>query len=322
MKTIFVVAMLIASNVGVAAILNLQAYQGASGEILVHRGGTDVDPYFALKALLIADAGGLDTREALGRFVVWLRPRQAMDGRIHRFKRVDGRWQKSNIADADDSVLALWIQAILLNGAGKPFDEETQRSLNLAESYLERLFDPKRGIFRVFLNDATGLYMDNVEILAASREIARLYSERGEVAASARWSSRIEALDRGIARTFPGTDGLSPAVSTQLAHRQTGSFYPDRVAAVFAWLHDYPQAKNQDRFAAWLAHNANAWRENSRNDYPWGLIALEASRAGAEVVARSWLVDSAPLRHGPRWNVLEEAVTQVLAFRLGSVAEK
>jgi len=304
--------------------LDLAGYQQADGAITIERDGDQVDPYFALKALFVAHECGADIALPLRRFVAWLLPRTAADGRIGRYARLpDGRWRATRRADADDVALALWIEALLASAAGRPLAAREQHALARSERYLEQvLFDPALGVYRVYATDDDPLFMDNVEVLAALRAVEALERQRGDAAAARRWRGRSERLATAIEHVFAGVDTLAPQPTAggrrTVAAGAAGEpdpepFYPAAVTAPFAWLHGVPRHRVAARFDAWLARNGQAWRDYAQHDYSWGLIALVASREGRPDVAAQWRRDQDQQRSAGLWNVLEESAWQALA---------
>src|SRR5215472_12143773 len=86
--------------------------QTPDGALLINVGQSEVDPYFAMKALIVADDAGLDISGSARKFMAWLLPRQQKDGRFERYCLMDGQWRACARADADDSMLALWLQLV------------------------------------------------------------------------------------------------------------------------------------------------------------------------------------------------------------------
>src|ERR1700694_5538542 len=88
-------------------------YRSADGALLLTTGGNYVEPYFATKALITAQDAGLDVRQAGLGWVQWALQRQRKDGRFDRYCRKTGTdWKPCGAADADDSMLALWLQLL------------------------------------------------------------------------------------------------------------------------------------------------------------------------------------------------------------------
>src|SRR5437764_7812580 len=85
-------------------------YRSADGALLLQTNGNYVEPYFAVKALITAQDAGLDIREAGLAWIGWALQRQDKDGRFSRYRQDIGDWKRTGPADADDSMLALWLQ--------------------------------------------------------------------------------------------------------------------------------------------------------------------------------------------------------------------
>ena len=101
--------------------------------------------------------------------------------------------------------------------------------------------------------------------------------------------------------------------------RSSWAFYPDEVAQIYPWLLDTPAAgviATKAAYEKWIARNRKSWLALRSDHYPWGLGALAALRFDDRDSAACWLRIATPLRHGPRWNVLEEAAWQAVRFAL------
>lgn len=93
--------------------LELEGYADADGAITVLHGGDSVDPYFAMQALLLAHENGMDISASAEKFANWLVTRQKPDGTFDRFCRDDNKnWVSCKTADADDSLLAIWMKLL------------------------------------------------------------------------------------------------------------------------------------------------------------------------------------------------------------------
>ena len=93
--------------------LDLEGYSDGSGAITVLHGGNSFDPYFAMQALLLAHDNGMDISAPAIKFINWLAPYQKPDGTFDRFCRgEDKKWLACKSADADDSLLAIWIKLL------------------------------------------------------------------------------------------------------------------------------------------------------------------------------------------------------------------
>ena len=96
--------------------------------------------------------------------------------------------------------------------------------------------------------------------------------------------------------------------------RRAKEFYPDRVAQIYPLLGGLPDLRRDRRSAyeSWLRTNKNEWQMLRADYFPWGLVAIVAKSMGDGGVAACWAANAAALRTGPRWNVLEEAVYEIL----------
>src|SRR5882724_8832565 len=111
-----------------AAAFYPATYQSADGAMALNAGGNYVEPYFATKALIVAQDGGLDIREAAQAWIAWTLPRQQPTGLFRRYCRPHNQsgqdWRDCAAADADDSMLALWMQLLyrMAPASGMPAD--------------------------------------------------------------------------------------------------------------------------------------------------------------------------------------------------------
>jgi hypothetical protein len=293
-------------------------YQEADGAMPLHARGDVVEPYFATKALLAADVAGLEAREAARRWVAWAHARQRFDGRFERYCRDGQVWRACGDADADDAMLALWLELLyrLAPDAGLPVEWRT--SVQTAEAHLASLRDPTRGVYRIARSNPSALFMDNVEIHAALKSIARDQLRLGDARRARETDLQAAYLARDVLTVFWRAEAGAFLVSTQ--ERPGQAFYPDVVAQTYPWLLDLPTPAGDPRpaFAEWRRRHGAAWLSLRQDDYPWGLVALTALELGDAETARCWLGRAAPLRFGRRWNVLEEAIHQTLVARFGA----
>lgn len=290
-------------------------YQTDEGALTVHAGGDFVDPYFATKALIAAEEAGLNVDGPARRWIAWLLPRQRPDGRFERYCRADGAWRSCADADADDALSALWME--LLNrmtpqGETAPaWAESAQR----ADAHLNLLRNSKNGLYQVSLGEPFALFIDNVEIYGAFTRMAARRANAGEFIAAGRLGLRAWLLRQAIVRVFWKADEKRFSAAT--TPPPAAAFYPDVVAQVYPLLENMetPAGGPAQTFNHWFNAHGEAWLGFSEDHYPWGLVALAAYRVGAQSVARQWLARAAPLRNGPRWNLLEEAAYQGLVAR-------
>jgi hypothetical protein len=298
--------------------LSLGAYQREDGAITVAAGGDLVDPYFAARALLAAEALGADARRPARAFIRWLLPFQEDDGRFPRLCRRGARFEPCARADADDALLALWMELLVRFAPAGELPTRWGDSLRRADAHLRGLLDEESGVHVLSQELPVGLLMDNVEVHAALRAIAGHHERRGEETAARAWRARADALAAGIDRTFRAGDGFR--VSTQRPRTAPGAgapFYPDRVAQAFPLLADLPApgGSRAAHWARWIAATRGAWLDPAQADYAWGLVAVVAARMGDRDAVRAWAEHAAPFRGGSRWNVVEEAVLVAIAAR-------
>src|SRR5258707_1902245 len=62
-------------------------YQSDDGALLIEANGDYVEPYFATKALIVAQDAGLDVRQAAADWIRWALAHQKKDGRFERYCR-------------------------------------------------------------------------------------------------------------------------------------------------------------------------------------------------------------------------------------------
>lgn len=294
------------------ALLDLSNYQHPDGSITVRAGGAFVEPYFPTKALIVAHEAGLDVRAPALAWIEWLRGRQRPDGRFTRYCRGPGTWTACGEADADDAMLALWMQLLYAMAPAGRFPAEWVATAIAAESYLDTIRDPSSGVYHVSRSQPTALFMDNVEIYAALRESAAARRRYGDSTHAERLAASADRLALAIDRAFRRDGRSEYRVSTQVG--STPAFYPDAVAQTYPWLIGFPahQPGHRREFRRWLGTYRDQWT-SADLDYPWGLVALTAARVGERDTAMAWLRRAAPLRGTVRWNVLEEAAFQSLS---------
>lgn len=290
-------------------------YQDRDGAITVYARGDFVDPYFATKALLAADAAGLDTREVASAWIGWLLPRQLPDGRFERYCRVASEWTACQDADADDAMLALWLELLHTMAPWHGIPPEWERSRAKAEQHLAGLRDERLGVYVISHAEPVALLMDNTEIYGALRTVARKLMLSGQWSAARQVSASADDLERAIVRVFWAGPTGGFRVSTQLS--KTNEFYPDIVAQLYPAMNGMPMPLvPAEAWRHWRDRHASSWATLEVDEFPWGLVALTAHRYGDADIALEWLERAEPLRNTPRWNILEEAVFQGLVYRI------
>ncbi|MEO8021689.1 hypothetical protein [Polaromonas sp.] len=294
-----------AQGAGAAPRLDLAGYVDNVGAITVLHGGDSTDPYFAMQALLLAHDNGMDTSSPAEKFVNWLVPRQKPDGTFDRFCRgPDRAWVACKAADADDSLLALWMRLLETMPTQLAANPVWKKSHETSKASLEHLFQPSRGVYMVSPLVLHGLFMDNLEVWS-------LKAHRNAPASKA----EAEKLARGIRATFWNPVDKRFLISTQLEQRaHSAAFYPDQVAQLFPLLVDFPQVPVDPKtyYRNWMGEHRAEWLRQGEKDYPWGLIAVLAMRQGDRASAGCWMLQAVPLRHSSRWAVTDEASYQIL----------
>jgi hypothetical protein len=297
-----------AALVQAAPRLELEAYADADGAITVLHGGESADPYFAMQALLLAQENGLDVSAPAEKFVNWLVPKQKPDGTFDRFCRDSNKnWASCKTADADDSLLAIWMKLLETMPAQLKNNPVWTRSYAVSRDSLDHLFQPSRGIYMVSPVYLHGLFMDNLEVWSLKSHL----KQPGQRADA-------DKLARAIQATFWDPVNKRFMISTQLEQKsQTPAFYPDHVAQVFPLLVGFSPLPEDaaSYYRNWMRTYRAEWLNQGKADYPWGLIAVLALRQNDKASASCWLRESLPLRHGSRWAVSDEVSYQVLVAK-------
>lgn len=308
--------------------LDLSRYQRSDGALITHVDTPDeVDPYFGLKAIWLAHRLGMEVGTVWRQWATWMVTHQDADGRWGRWAVVNGvglATVRARDADADDALLALWLQCVAELGLPPDLQDAHRDGFRRASAYLlGPLFDVQRGVYRIFADEEAHLWMDNIEVWSALQSMARAdLGWCGPWAQAVPWQRRADSLAQAMRKVFASDGQALPKVSTQ---RLPGParFYPHLVTAPFAWLHgwtDAPQsAQPSVRMALWSARHEAQWVAQAQHDYPWGLLAAAAWQDGAHPIAARWLQRAQALRGGPRWNILEEAAWQALSASWGGV---
>ena len=296
--------------------------QSPDGAITLNSGGDYVEPYFATKALIVAQDGGLDVHEAAQAWIRWALPRQRSGGLFHRFCRASDHsnatnssdaWRDCAAADADDSMLALWMQLLYRIAPVTGMSPEWQRSVTLAARQLARLRNPRLGVYHISQRNHVALLMDNIEVYAALKDVAQAQQRLHDPGAAAT-DARAEQLDAAIQRIFWDRHAQRFRPSMQ---KTRPAFYPDSVAQVYPWLADVsgPGQNPRQAWERWKQAFGAGWIERRYDTHPWGLVALAAEKLGDTASAACWTSQSDSLRGSGSWNVLEEAVWQSLRAR-------
>lgn len=293
--------------------LGLEGYQRDDGAITTHYQGKFVDPYFAMKALLSARELGLDIAEPGRRWIDWMLARPTVDGLFGRYcMATDDSWQQCQQADADDSLLALWLALLHLSAPADGLPVAWRSSARQSQAALEQLYDAKLGGYVISPSKRVALLMDNCEVVAALRSVAAKKAAWGDAAGANSLRLQANKVERNLARLFPPKpNGLLRHTSEAEASE---AFYPHVVAQLYPLLDGLPSLikKPAIGYREWMQRYRDDWLSLSVDPYPWGLVALVAHRQGDALPVTCWVRRTEPLRHGSRWNVLEDALWQGL----------
>ena len=306
--------MLQSTWVAARQVFNLEAYQNDTGAIPILFKGETADPYFAMQALLLAHDNGMDITAAAEKFANWLVGRQKPDGTFDRFCLNPAKvWISCKTADADDSLLALWMR--LLETMPKQLSKNPvwAKSYAVSKKALDYLYQPSRGVYMVSPVYLHGLFMDNLEVWSL------------KVHAKSYKPAEADKFAKDIYQTFWQPASSSFLVSTQIEQQtQKPQFYPDHVAQIFPLLVDFPLLPQSPKayYKNWMRKHRAEWLRHGELDYPWGLLAVLAVRQGDELSARCWLRETAGMRHSNRWAVTDEAAFLVLAAKRIQPASK
>jgi hypothetical protein len=241
-------------------------------------------------------------------------PRQRANGLFRRFCRIHDQWRDCAHADADDSMLALWMQLLYRMSPGTGMPPAWQRSVNLAAAQLEKLYNRRLGVYHISRRNHVALFMDNIEVYAALTDVAHEQIRLGESATAKTTNTRAEKLRSAIDRIFWDRRHRRFHPSMQ---KDVPAFYPDDVAQVYPWLANMnvPGEDTPEAWEQWKRAFGAGWIERKYDTHPWGLVALAAEKVGDSSAAACWTSHSDPLRGSDSWNVLEEAVWQSLRAR-------
>ena len=312
----FVVGMLLmhATAVNAAATLDLRGYTDSSGAITILNGGDTTDPYFAIQALLLAHDNGMDISAPATKFANWLVPHQKPDGTFDRFCLSPTKtWVSCKTADADDSLLALWIRLLETMPEQLAKNPAWFNSHAISKKSLEHLFQPSRGVYMVSPVYLHGLFMDNLEVWSL-----KAHSKNPK-------AGELGKLAQDIYKTFWQPVNKNFLVSTQLEQQtQKPLFYPDHVAQVFPLLVGFPLLPQPEKvyYKNWMTKHRAEWLKHGDTDYPWGILAVLAHRQGDKKSVGCWLRETSVMRHSNRWAITDEVAFLILASKRIEPASK
>ena len=287
-------------------------YQQSDGAITVRANGDSVDPYFASRALTLADESGLDVRATAMPWIRWTIEKQLPDGRLQRYCRSSSEnWSACQTADADDAGLAVWLELLFRMAPDTGLPSAWQASATRAGNFLETLHDPGSGLYFVSPDLHACLLMDNVEIYHSLRVIATANRRFGRPAQARYHELKARQLARAIVAKLwvPRTQEFR--ASTQIS--ATKAFYPDGVAQVYPWLFEMPTPAGDPKtaFRRWLRPYRNLWLRRQADQFPWGIVALLAYRMADCATVSRWMASVGPLQGSAYWTVLDETLFQL-----------
>ncbi len=306
----------LAASGNASVTLTLDLYQTPDGAITVNEHGDFVDPYFANRALTLADESDMDVKGITERWIPWLIAHQLSDGRFQRYCKAGGSdWTPCKPSDADDAGLAVWLELLYRLAPASGLPAAWQASASRANRYLEDLRDKNTGLYFVSHDLQVCLLMDNVEIYHLFRMMAAANRRFGPTKLSRDYEKRADNLRRAIVHHLWSTSRHRFMASTQ--EPGPTSFYPTDVAQVYPWLFKMqtPAGDAKVAFRRWLNSHGNVWLDRSKDQFPWGMVALAANQFGETQSVDRWLENSKSLRHSAYWTVLDETLVQLLQTR-------
>lgn len=315
-----ILAMLIPAAAGATPLALDEGYLHKDGAIQTYyRVPERIDPYFPTKGILLTMDGGNYNDAIAQRWIGWLISRQEPDGLFSRFCLNEGEqaYQACEPADADDSMMAMWIELLYRAAPKSGLPSAWSHSAKKAETQLDALFSEESNIYHISRRMQVGLLMDNIEIYAALRNAAKEARAHGDLRQSASFYTKAARLKSGIMQTFWDDGTKSFRASTQA--RAEHEFYPDDVAQMIPLLHNFHTPRMQpvaQAYAAWMRDHKDNWFSLLGTTYPWGVIAMVATRNNDFTTANCWLQLSAPYRHSKIWDVMDEAAYQSVEVRL------
>lgn len=293
--------------------LALDLYQTPDGAVTVNEHSDFVDPYFANRALTLADESGMDVRSIAEHWIPWLMAHQLPDGRFQRYCKSGGSdWSPCKPSDADDAGLAVWLELLYRLSPDSGLPTVWKESAAKANKYLEGLRDKNTGLYFVSHDLQVSLLMDNVEVYHLFRVMAVANHRFGQADLSRDYANKADQLARAITRRMWSRKNRDFVASTQQPAPAT--FYPVQVAQVYPWLFKMPTpaADAKASFQTWLNSYGNIWLDRRDDHFPWGIIALACDQLGETAWVDRWVENSNSLKHSAYWTVLDETLLQIL----------
>lgn len=294
-------------------------YMRSDGSIMTLTSGQLVDPYFPTKSLLIALDSGMDVSKLGNEWIKWMLARQDANGLFSRycFKEGETTYKACAEADADDSMMAMWMELLYRMAPRGGLPKEWKESADKAEYQLNRLYNPKSTIFMISQSNQVGLLMDNLEIYASFKQIERHAIRLGDGKKAVDYRGKAELLKIGIIGNFWDDKKKRFIASTQV--RTVTEFYPDTVVQMVPMMHGFSINKIPSEnvfYKNWMQHHRKEWFSLIGKDYPWGLLGILAENRKDYTTAGCWLKLAAPSRHSKVWNVMDETAFQIVTWKM------
>ncbi|WP_196801280.1 hypothetical protein [Bordetella sp. FB-8] len=293
----------------------------ANGALTVFQKGDYVEPYSAIKALLVAHSLGVDVRSQAVTFSKWIVQFQQANGPFPRICRSGGNlWLACGPSDADDSLAVLWCA---LGSDILPTHRELDASCDKALDNLETLWDPQRQTFRAVFGQPGAYFADNVEVMAILR---RLRANRAMSRRHARVLAKLPSQETMLAALqrnygYNPDQTLEPTAASMPPTPY--AFYPYAVAPIYPLIYDVRTGRaRQHDWQSWRKKYGAQWLAGDVDYYPWGLIAWAAYKSGDKKSALAWLHNATRWKAQGRWNIMEEGVRLGLDNKLKPHATK
>ena len=279
----------------------------SNGAITVFAHGDYVEPYTAIKALLITHRLGGNIQAPAAALAHWLLPYQQANGPFPRICRSGSSdWLACGPADADDSLAVFWclmVNEILAHD--RTLDASCTKSLE----QLATLWNPELNTFQAVFGQPNAYFADNVEIIDA---LSRL---RANPITSERYAASLRKLPSRslMLAALSHNYGFYPDIVMEPQRASIPAtphgFYPYGVAPAYTWIYDISSGSIAIRnWTIWKHRYGKTWLDGKSDHFPWGLVAWAAYKLGDIKTAQNWLQRSAQWRQQGRWNVLEEGV--------------
>jgi hypothetical protein len=287
-----------------ATELRLDTLQAPDGAIVLTPGGNYVEPYFATKALLVAQDSGMDIRNVAQLWIRWALPRQT----AHGLTVTNVAQSATQNADSTDSYAATFLT--LVWNAWRSGDANA-RSYILSLSYQ---LDVIGGVL-IQTQQSDGLtwakpdyqikyLMDNCEAYRGLRDLASTFQNAfGDTAKAAYYNAAADKMLNGILGMWlNGTRAVYKDGIGRLAAPNMGTWYADASAQVFPVLMGVVNSSDYRAQQSYAAFNA-AWPGwpnlsfNSQDPFPWCLIA-DAAAAMGDTGRLGTYIDTVQRRYG------------------------